>query len=212
MRPRTDGLPFEHEAVVDPSICVSCGICAGACPTSTPFRRASELIPGIDLPQRPLRELRAALETAASGLRGGPRIIVFGCDPGGDLSMLRTDSRAALAVPCVAALPPSFLDYALSRNLADGVFITGCREEACYHRFGIRWMEERLARKRDPYLRARVPRQRIRLYWGGAADRRDLLRKLDAFAARLAALPAPAPAGRRPDAPDEARQEAAEHA
>ena len=32
MRPRSDGLPFEQEAVVDEALCVSCGICAGACP------------------------------------------------------------------------------------------------------------------------------------------------------------------------------------
>ena len=41
MMPRTDGRAFEREAVVNPSLCVSCGICAGACPTSMPFRRAS---------------------------------------------------------------------------------------------------------------------------------------------------------------------------
>jgi ferredoxin/coenzyme F420-reducing hydrogenase delta subunit len=192
MQPRTDGQPFEHEAVVDPAICVSCGICAGACPTSTPFRRASELIPGIDLPQRPLRVLRQELEAAVAGLQGKTRIVIFTCDPGGDLAMLRTDSRAAVGVPCIAALPPSFLDYALSRNLVDGIFITGCREDACFHRFGIRWMEDRLARKRDPYLRARVPRERIRVFWGGGADRRALLRELDGFAASLASLPAAA--------------------
>jgi quinol-cytochrome oxidoreductase complex cytochrome b subunit/Pyruvate/2-oxoacid:ferredoxin oxidoreductase delta subunit len=50
MMPRTDGRAFEREAVVNPRLCVSCGICAGACPTSMPFRRASELVPGIDLP------------------------------------------------------------------------------------------------------------------------------------------------------------------
>ena len=198
MQPRTDGQPFEHAAVVDASICVSCGICAGACPTSTPFRRGSDLVPGIDLPQRPLRELRAALEAAASGLQGRTRIIVFNCDHGGDLAMLRTGCRTAINVPCIAALPPSFLDYALSRNLADGVFITGCRDEACYHRFGIRWTQDRIAQRRDPYLRARVPRERIHIYWGGAADRRELLRELDGFAARLATLPAPAVPSRRP--------------
>ena len=211
MGPRTDGLPFEQEAVVDPSICVGCGICAGACPTSTPFRRATELIPGIDLTQRPLRELRATLEATAARLRGKSRIIVFGCDPGGDLSMLRTDSRSAIAVPCVAALPPSFIDYALSRNLADGVFVAGCREHACYHRFGIRWMQERLARKRDPYLRARVQRARIHLHWG-AADRRALQRELDAFAVRLAALPAPALAPGPSETRSAASLEVGEHA
>jgi ferredoxin/coenzyme F420-reducing hydrogenase delta subunit len=188
MGPRSDGLPFEHEAVVDPSICVSCGICAGACPTSTPFRRASGLVPGIDLPDRPLVELRAALESAVAGLEDTPRIIIFGCDPCGDLATLRSGSCAALALPCIAALPPSFIDYALSRGLVDGVFITGCRDGACYHRFGIRWMEERIAQTRDPYLRARVPRERLHICWGGLADRRRLMQELDEFAGRLAVI------------------------
>jgi ferredoxin/coenzyme F420-reducing hydrogenase delta subunit len=189
MRPRSDGLPFEHEAVVDPSICVSCGICTGACPTSTPFRRASELVPGIDLPDRPLAELRAALEAATANLEGPTRILVFGCDHGGDLAALRSESRATLSLPCIGALPPSFIDYALSRRFADGVFITGCRNEACYHRFGIRWTEERIAQTRDPYLRARVPRERLHVFWGGLANRHQLMRELDDFAARLAMLP-----------------------
>ena len=47
---RTDALPFPTEAQVNPSLCVSCGICVGSCPSSTPFRRSQELKTGIDLP------------------------------------------------------------------------------------------------------------------------------------------------------------------
>jgi ferredoxin/coenzyme F420-reducing hydrogenase delta subunit len=206
MQPRSDGLPFEHEAVVNPSICVSCGICAGACPTSTPFRRASDLVPGIDLQDRPLAELRTALEAAAAKLKGPARIVVFGCDQGGDIATLGNGSRAVLNLPCIAALPPAFIDYALSRHLADGVFITGCREGACYHRFGIRWMEERIAQARDPYLRARVPRERLHVSWGGFADRRKLIRELDAFATRLATMPMVSPPP-RPSAAEPAARE-----
>jgi quinol-cytochrome oxidoreductase complex cytochrome b subunit len=49
MSPRSDGLKYEAEAVVDPDLCVSCGICVGACPTASPFRSRSALVPGIDL-------------------------------------------------------------------------------------------------------------------------------------------------------------------
>lgn len=207
MRPRSDGLPFEQEAVVDPSICVSCGICAGACPTSTPFRRATDLIPGIDLPERPLRVLRDELDSVCGSLQGQSRILILGCDPGGDLSALRGDSRAVLTLPCIAALPPSFIDYALSRRLVDGVFIAGCREGVCYHRFGIRWMEERIARKRDPYLRTRVPRERLHICWGAASEPARMRRELDAFAHTLADLPVKAPPVRQPSgaAGEEAR-------
>jgi ferredoxin/coenzyme F420-reducing hydrogenase delta subunit len=194
MEPRTDGLPFEHEAVVDPAVCVSCGICAGACPTSTPFRRASALIPGIDLPHRPLRDLRAEIQRVAAGLTGPSRVLLIGCDHGGQLSGFAGKDRAAVSLPCTAALPPSFIDYALSRNLADGIVITGCREGNCHNRFGIAWMTGRLARRRDPYLRQRVAADRLLVAWGGTADRRRVAREIAAFQLRLATLPPTAPA------------------
>ena len=72
MAPRSDGLPFDREAQVDPDLCVSCGICAGACPTATPFRRASALVPGIELPDRSLADLRSEIEAAAGPAVRGP--------------------------------------------------------------------------------------------------------------------------------------------
>jgi ferredoxin len=38
----TDDLPFPSQAEVNPSLCVSCGICA-ALSSSTPFRRSEDL-------------------------------------------------------------------------------------------------------------------------------------------------------------------------
>ncbi len=197
MRPRSDGLPFEQEAVVDPSLCVSCGICVGACPTSMPFRRASELIPGIDLPHLALRDLRARVETASESLLGDGRILVFGCDHGVKVEELREKGVAAISLPCIAALPPSFVDYVLSRNLADGVFLTGCREGECYHRFGVDWTQARLAGTRDPYLRKRVPRERLATFWAAVSDGKALHRALDDFGARIGGISAP-PSAERP--------------
>ena len=65
MAPRTDGAKFAEEAVVDPSLCVSCGICVGACPSSTPFRRRGEVISGIELPDLTLATLRAKVRKPA---------------------------------------------------------------------------------------------------------------------------------------------------
>lgn len=189
MDPRSDGLPFAHEAVVDPAVCVSCGICAGACPTSTPFRRATALIPGIDLPHRPLRDLRAEIDKATAALAGPSRLLLFGCDHGGQLAGFAGKDCATVSLPCTAALPPSFIDYVLSRNLADGIVITGCREGNCHNRFGITWMADRLARRRDPYLRARVPAERLLVAWGGTAERRRVAGEIAAFQMRVAALP-----------------------
>ena len=74
-------------------------------------------------------------------------------------------------MPCVAMAPPSLIDFILSRDLADGVAVAGCAESACYNRLGIKWTEQRFAGERDPYLRARVPRERIATDLGVCARR-----------------------------------------
>lgn len=186
MKPRSDGKPFEHEAVVSPSLCVACGICAGACPTSTPFRRGSALVPGIDLDILPLAEVRDRVERAAAKLSGHPKVMVFGCDNAAHVASLRSESIAAVSLPCTGQLPPSFIDYVLSRNLAEGVVITGCREGECAFRFGPRWTEARLDGTRDPRLRERVPRERILRVWAAATDGRRLHRQIAEFQASLA--------------------------
>jgi len=191
MRQRSDALPFEQEATVDASLCVGCGICAGSCPTSTPFRRASDLIPGIDLPDRSLRAVRDEVEAAAAGLSGKSRVIVFGCDHAVPASRLASSGIGTVSLPCIAALPPSFIDYVLSRDLADGVVITGCRDGECFNRYGVDWTRARLAGERDPYLRKRVPRERIVTCWAAGADRAALEKQVEAFRARLSALPTP---------------------
>jgi ferredoxin/coenzyme F420-reducing hydrogenase delta subunit len=191
MQPRSDGLPFEREAVVRDNLCVSCGICAGSCPTSMPFRRASELIPGIDLPHLPVRGLREKVEAAGAGLQGaGDRVMVFGCDSGAEVRALEEAGVAAVKLPCIAALPPAFVDYVLSRDLADGVFLTGCRDECCQYRFGVAWTEARLAGERDPTLRKRVPRERIGKLWAAKTDRRALAKAVTNFRDLLRDLPA----------------------
>ena len=185
---RSDGQPFALEPRVNPSRCVSCGICAGACPTSMPFRRLAPLSPGIDLPDRSMAMLRDEIERRAEGLEGKARILVFGCDQGVGLEHVDGPAVATVKLACIGQLPPAFIDYVLSRNLADGVVLTGCASNACYERFGIRWSEDRLGARRDPHLRARVPRERVLMVWAGAARRAPLRQALPRFAERLAAL------------------------
>jgi ferredoxin/coenzyme F420-reducing hydrogenase delta subunit len=191
MMPRTDGRAFEREARVNPGLCVSCGICAGACPTSMPFRRATELVPGIDLPSLSMATLRDRVNDAAAGLTQAPRIMVFGCDHGVELAAARGPQVAALSLACIGQLPPAFIDYVLSRDLADGVLLTGCADGVCFNRFGIAWTEARLAGKRDPHLRARVPRERLSTLWLGRHRVRELEEALGRFAERLAELQTP---------------------
>lgn len=192
MVPRSDALPFSQEAAVDADLCVSCGICMGACPSSMPFRRVGGLVTGIDLPHLPLSELCAMVQKASAGVSGPGRVIVFGCDHAANVAQLRAEGVAAIGLPCIGMLPPSMIDYCLSRDLFEGVFLTGCRAGECFHRLGIEWTEQRIAGTRDPYLRARVPRERLGKLWAAATDRRKLARAVAAFSARIAALPGPA--------------------
>ncbi|MCC6888329.1 MAG: cytochrome b N-terminal domain-containing protein [Hyphomicrobiales bacterium] len=180
---RTDTLPFPRQAEVNPSLCVSCGICVGACPSSTPFRRSEELRTGIDLPDYPLRVLRERVTETAASLQQAPRIMVLACERGG-----AAHRDGVVPMPCVAMAPPSLIDFILARDLADGVVIAGCAESACYQRLGIAWTKQRLARLRDPYLRARVPRERIAMIWTSALATAQFERELAAFSTRIAAL------------------------
>jgi len=182
---RTDGMPFPTQAQVNPSLCVSCGICVGACPSSTPFRRTQDLRTGIDLPEFSLKELREKVVEVAGGLTGSGRVLVLACEHGAAAGRL----EGTVVLPCVAMAPPSLIDFVLSRDLADGVAVAGCAQSACYNRLGIRWTEQRFAGERDPYLRARVPRERIVTIWASALAVKKAEADIAAFAARLTALP-----------------------
>jgi ferredoxin/coenzyme F420-reducing hydrogenase delta subunit len=186
---RSDGKVFEREPVVDPDKCVACGLCAGACPTSIPFRRMSKLSPGIDLPDRTIASLRDQVELAARDLVGQSRIMVFNCGSGPDLAGVSPETIGVVSLVCIGQLPPSFIDYVLSRDLADGVMLTGCLENSCDARFGIDWTMKRLAGRRDPYLRNRVSRARVRTFWAGSVGKAQLTAALKIFAAELPTAP-----------------------
>ncbi|MGI9222013.1 MAG: hydrogenase iron-sulfur subunit [Woeseiaceae bacterium] len=187
MAPRSDGLAYTAEAVVNPDNCVSCGICVGACPTATPFRRATEVIPGIELPEHPIAELRDRTLAAAEAMDGNSRVLVYACERSGADSLEKTNVRV-LSMPCLGMLPPAFIDFALSRDLADGVMLAGCAEGGCHYRLGNDWTQHRIDRSRDPFLRKRVPQERLTVSWlpNGSSQRKQAL---DAFAAELPDMP-----------------------
>ena len=166
MRPRSDGRAFDAEPIVNEDLCLSCGICAGACPTSTPFRRAGPMVPGIELPDHSIADLRQATIAASQAWEDGDRMLVFAC-ANADTRKLEKDRARVVRMPCVGMLPPSFIDFSLSRNLADGVTLAGCTQSDCYFRLGIDWTDQRVRRKRDPYLRQRVPRDKVAVTWWG---------------------------------------------
>ena len=185
--PRTDGEVFTHQAEVDADLCVACGICMGACPSSTPFRRVHDLKTGIDLPGQTLAEVRESVVAAANGAGS---VLVLACEHGAGGG----DAGSVVTFPCVAMVPPSLIDFILSKKLADGVVVAGCSESTCYNRLGIEWTKERFAGARDPYLRKRVPRERLATIWASPFESRRYEQEKKAFAASLAAL-GDAPAG-----------------
>lgn len=188
MQMRSDGRAFEGEAVVNPDLCVACGICAGSCPTSTPFRRLSDLVPGIDLPDRSIATIRADTDAEGARIAGSTRIMVFGCINAGVAVACRSTNVGVVSLNCTGQLPPSFIDYVISHKLADGVVIAGCSEGSCHNRLGNKWTTDRLAGARDPHLRARVPRERVAAVWAGRLGGAMLRHEIATLAARLAPL------------------------
>ena len=187
MERRTDGKPFDREAVVKSSLCVSCGICAGSCPTATPFRRAGALVPGIELPDATLANLRDTLDQKANA--ASQQVYLITCEHGVRPEVLGRPGLAVAALPCVGALPPSFIDYLLNRCDAAGVYLAGCPEGNCHFRLGNTWAEDRLARRRDPSLRKRVPRARVCSGWFGPHQSSRLSRSVEAFLHDVRGLP-----------------------
>lgn len=183
--PRSDGLPFPREVAVNPARCVACGICMGACPSSTPFRRSGDLITGIDLPDHSLAQLRAEVIASAATIepRSG-RVMTMACAHGAG----GAPAPGRVIVPCVGMPPPSMIDYIISRGLADGVCLAGCAERDCQNRFGAAWTKARIDRTRDPHLRQRVPRERLLIVWAGPSEPLRLELELMEFSDRLARI------------------------
>ena len=187
MVPRSDGRPYDTEPVVNVDNCTSCGICAGSCPTSTPFRRTGPLTPGIELPDHRIAALRDELLAASKATPGEPSVVIFACNVS-DVARLRGEGATVIELPCVGMLPPSFVDFALSRRHVDGVMVAGCAEGDCQQRLGNEWTIERMARRRDPYLRQRVDDRRLLLSWLPRNARRRRERALADFRATLTEL------------------------
>jgi coenzyme F420-reducing hydrogenase delta subunit/ferredoxin len=172
-------------AVVEPALCASCGICAGACPSSTPFRSIAELATGIDLPQLPIGQLRTRLKCQIARLKGEVKLVVFGCDQAVDVRGVQRADTGAMSLVCAGQLPPAFVEYAL-RQGADGVVVTGCGECDCAFRLGNAWTEQRLNGSREPHLRRTVSPQELRVVWAGAHEQARVAREVDAFRRALA--------------------------
>ena len=135
------------------------------CPTSTPFRRTRPVTPGIELPHHSISDLREKSLSAAEQFGDGERTLVYACSKAG-VKQDRANGEQVIAMPCIGMLPPSFVDFVTSRNLADQVVLASCSGGDCFYRLGSDWTSQRVAGQRDPYLRKRVPREKVSLRLG----------------------------------------------
>jgi ferredoxin/coenzyme F420-reducing hydrogenase delta subunit len=179
--------PGMRQAQVDPDLCTGCGICAGACPSATPFRHVDELVSGIEIPDYPLQRLRERAATALARLRTNPGTVVFGCDHAVDVTALEDADVASVSLPCIGALPPSFIDFMARQPEVSGIVITGCPPESCHYRLGSRWVEERLAGAREPHLRTSGGRAKVETCWAGPREEAALRASVDRMRRRMSA-------------------------
>jgi coenzyme F420-reducing hydrogenase delta subunit/ferredoxin len=185
---RTDGARFENEVVVNPDLCGACGICAGSCPASNPYRTSGgELKTGIDMPQLSVDQMRTLTRETLDAMEGDLKILVFGCEHGLNVNRLNSDDTRGIRLICSGMLPPTLVEYAIKHG-ADGVMVTGCRQNDCYFRFGNRWIKERFEGERKPILRGRADRKRIRLHGAAETDKKEIEKDLNTFRAKLAEL------------------------
>ena len=182
MQKRTDpDSRYDLEAVVKESFCTGCAICTGSCPASTPYRKSEELVTGIDVADIALTALRRKMHSEAERLTGETKVLVFGCDFSWDAQSYESDEVGVIGAICIGQIPPSFIEYALNRCGADGVFLRGCRKGDCFHRLGVYWTEERLTGYRDPYLRPRIAREQVRVSWAAPTDKNNTAGQLEEF-------------------------------
>jgi ferredoxin len=176
---RAPGGRSDEVARVDPTRCVSCGICAGSC---APM--------GVGPPGRTgrdqLAEARAFI--AAPERRTGQHIVIC-CDRGADRwgGALAATGAAVHPVDCAGNLHTSVVELFV-RDGAAGVLVIACPPRDCWNREGPRWLLERLYHDREAELQARVDRRRVRVAYANASERADALRALRDFVADTAPL------------------------
>lgn len=144
----------EFVAHVDPSLCVSCGICAGSC---APM--------GVGPPGRTGRDQLSGARAFAAEWNGkAPAVVIAGCTRSAGAAHGRPmfDGVPVLPVNCAGNLHTSVIEYLL-RSGAGGVLVVSCPPRDCWNREGPKWLEQRMHHDREAELQERVDRRRVRL-------------------------------------------------
>jgi len=167
----------EFVALVDPSRCVSCGICAGSC---APM--------GVGPPGRTGRDQLAAVKEFVE--RASPKpddIVLVGCAHSAARSGEALTGAPLLRVSCAGNLHTSVVEY-LVRAGAGGVMVVSCPPRDCWNREGVKWLAERLYNERAAELKDRVDRRRLRVTHASEGQAGSLVREVERFRAEVRSL------------------------
>lgn len=162
-------------ARVDPSRCVSCGLCAGSCApmgVGPPGRTGRDQLAGVRHHVLPIREALAPTSIVA--------ICCAQASPS-HLAALRARGAYVHAVSCAGNLHSSVAEEFL-RAGAPGVIVHPCPERDCVNREGPKWLSARFYDDREAELQARVDRRRVRIVTLAPGELRGALAAYDAFA------------------------------
>jgi coenzyme F420-reducing hydrogenase delta subunit len=132
-------------------------------------------------------ELRNMTNETIAAMDGDVKILIYGCEHGLNVNRLERNDTKGIRLICSGMMPPTLVEYALKKG-ADGVMVTGCRHNDCFFRFGNRWIKMRFDGERNPRLRGRADRKRIRLHGGSETDKNKIERDLVKFRAELLRL------------------------
>ena len=175
-------LPDEGErmvARVDPSLCVSCGLCTGSC---APMR--------VGPPARTGRDQLVQIQSfTAAEAPSAETVAIVACrrGAGGITATGVLDGARVHSVECVGNLHTSSIEY-LVRSGVQGVLIVSCPPRDCWTREGVTWMEQRLYHEREAELQARVDRRRIRVVHAALGEHAEVRLALASFREELHAI------------------------
>jgi ferredoxin len=171
-------------ARVDPSRCVSCGLCAGSC---APM--------GVGPPGRTGRDQLGLLRDnvlpnlASIGVMP-PVAICCSQAPVSHVAAIRDNGAYIHEVSCAGNLHSSVIERFL-RSGVPGVLVYACPPRDCVGREGPKWLEARIYQDREAELQARVDRRRVRIATLAPGDLHGTIAAYDGFMRDLAALHPP---------------------
>ncbi|MBI5682650.1 MAG: hydrogenase iron-sulfur subunit [Deltaproteobacteria bacterium] len=159
VRKRSDGRPYEFEAVVAEKKCASCGLCIGACDfhaIASTEPKILAVVCGYGV------QMKGLIDPETRALKDMPNCRV-------------------MILPCVAMLQPIMMEHAFKSG-ADGMFIAGCEVNDCHYREGNRWLEQRILNVRPPVLKKKtVDIDKVRVVWLSKIHTKDFFTTLKDF-------------------------------